>query len=230
MSRATACSAAPDAGAAPPNLLPCDGALFLHRGRAAAGRRRPAVRGAPGRDRLAPGDRHGDGPAGADPAAHRLAWRGGLRLQRHPADARAPGRRRCSSSRGWPSGSPGRRFNSVLLNLYRDGRDSVSWHADNEPGLGRDPVIASLSLGAVRRFQLKHRRLDERLVARPAARLLPDHGRRDPAPLAAPAPQDQSAGRPAHQPHLSPDATRAALTPDLSAAVGKPCREPSIGQ
>jgi alkylated DNA repair dioxygenase AlkB len=52
----------------------------------------------------------------------------------------------------------GQGFNSVLLNLYRDGRDSVSWHADNEPGLGRDPVIASLSLGATRRFQLKHRR------------------------------------------------------------------------
>ena len=49
-------------------------------------------------------------------------------------------------------------FNSVLLNLYRNGRDSVSWHADNEPGLGREPVIASLSLGALRRFQLKHRR------------------------------------------------------------------------
>jgi alkylated DNA repair dioxygenase AlkB len=48
-------------------------------------------------------------------------------------------------------------FNSVLLNLYRDGRDSVGWHADNEPGLGSEPVIASLSLGAVRRFQLKHR-------------------------------------------------------------------------
>ena len=53
-------------------------------------------------------------------------------------------------------------FNSVLLNLYRDGQDSVSWHADNEPGLGRNPVIASLSLGAMRRFQLKHRRLEER--------------------------------------------------------------------
>jgi alkylated DNA repair dioxygenase AlkB len=51
----------------------------------------------------------------------------------------------------------GQPFNSVLLNLYRDGRDSVSWHADNEPGLGRDPVIASISLGATRRFQMKHR-------------------------------------------------------------------------
>lgn len=55
----------------------------------------------------------------------------------------------------------GQQFNSVLLNLYRNGRDSVSWHADNEPGLGREPVIASVSLGALRRFQLKHRRSKE---------------------------------------------------------------------
>jgi len=52
----------------------------------------------------------------------------------------------------------GRRFNSVLANLYRDGQDSVAWHADDEPELGKDPFIASLSLGQVRRFQLKHRR------------------------------------------------------------------------
>ena len=58
----------------------------------------------------------------------------------------------------------GQAFNSVLLNLYRDGRDSVSWHADNEPGLGRNPVIASLSLGATRRFQLKHRGSDARVA------------------------------------------------------------------
>jgi alkylated DNA repair dioxygenase AlkB len=51
----------------------------------------------------------------------------------------------------------GQDFNSVLLNLYRDGSDSVGWHADNERGLGRNPVIASLSLGATRRFQLRHR-------------------------------------------------------------------------
>jgi alkylated DNA repair dioxygenase AlkB len=57
----------------------------------------------------------------------------------------------------------GETFNSVLLNLYRDGRDSVSWHADNERGLGTDPVIASLSLGAVRRFQLRHRRTRARV-------------------------------------------------------------------
>lgn len=48
-------------------------------------------------------------------------------------------------------------FNSVLLNLYRDGRDSVAWHSDDEPELGLNPVIASVSLGAVRRFQFKHK-------------------------------------------------------------------------
>ena len=52
----------------------------------------------------------------------------------------------------------------MLLNLYRDGRDSVSWHADNEPGLGRNPVIASVPLGAPRRFQMKHRAAGHRLA------------------------------------------------------------------
>jgi len=51
----------------------------------------------------------------------------------------------------------GARLNSVLANLYRDGRDSMGWHSDNEPELGGQPVIASLSLGAVRRFRLKPR-------------------------------------------------------------------------
>ncbi len=49
-------------------------------------------------------------------------------------------------------------FNSVLANLYRDGRDSVSWHSDDEIELGTNPIIASVSLGAQRRFVLKHRR------------------------------------------------------------------------
>jgi alkylated DNA repair dioxygenase AlkB len=39
----------------------------------------------------------------------------------------------------------------------------VSWHADNEPGLGRNPVIASVSLGATRRFQMRHRTTDDRV-------------------------------------------------------------------
>lgn len=50
----------------------------------------------------------------------------------------------------------GRKFNSVLLNLYRDGADTVGWHADNEPELGEEPFIASVSLGATRDFVLRH--------------------------------------------------------------------------
>lgn len=46
-------------------------------------------------------------------------------------------------------------FTSVLLNLYRDGNDSNGWHADDEKELGKNPVIASISLGAKRYFQLK---------------------------------------------------------------------------
>jgi len=51
----------------------------------------------------------------------------------------------------------GRTFNTVLANLYRDGRDSMGWHSDDERELGPEPVIASLSFGAVRRFRLRHR-------------------------------------------------------------------------
>ena len=47
-------------------------------------------------------------------------------------------------------------FNICLANLYRDGQDSMGWHADNEKELGKDPVIASVSLGAERIFHLKH--------------------------------------------------------------------------
>ncbi|WP_314402963.1 alpha-ketoglutarate-dependent dioxygenase AlkB family protein [Stenotrophomonas rhizophila] len=51
----------------------------------------------------------------------------------------------------------GRDFNSVLLNRYRDGDDGMGWHSDNEPELGPAPLIASLSLGAERRFALRRR-------------------------------------------------------------------------
>ena len=47
-------------------------------------------------------------------------------------------------------------FTTVLLNQYRDGKDSNGWHADNEKELGINPIIASISLGAERNFQLKH--------------------------------------------------------------------------
>ena len=49
------------------------------------------------------------------------------------------------------------RFNSVLANLYRDGNDSMGWHADDESELGSAPVIASISLGAARDFQLRRK-------------------------------------------------------------------------
>jgi alkylated DNA repair dioxygenase AlkB len=52
----------------------------------------------------------------------------------------------------------GVRFNTALGNLYRSGQDGVSWHADDEPDLGPDPVIASLSLGATRRFLLRKKK------------------------------------------------------------------------
>ncbi len=51
----------------------------------------------------------------------------------------------------------GKKFNSVLINYYRNGQDSVAWHADDEAELGKAAVIASVSLGAERKFQLKHK-------------------------------------------------------------------------
>ena len=66
----------------------------------------------------------------------------------HPllADLRARIERLCAT-----------RFNSVLANLYRDGRDSMGWHADDEPELGPEPWVASLSLGAERDFALRRK-------------------------------------------------------------------------
>ncbi len=75
----------------------------------------------------------------------------GLELDPEPwSDDLIEVRRRCEALSGTS-------FNSVLANLYRTGQDSVAWHADDEPELGRDPVIASVSLGAERRFDFRHR-------------------------------------------------------------------------
>ncbi len=52
-------------------------------------------------------------------------------------------------------------FNSVLLNFYRNGQDSMGWHSDDEPELGANPVIASVSFGATRTFQFKHKHNSE---------------------------------------------------------------------
>ncbi|MEM9383940.1 MAG: alpha-ketoglutarate-dependent dioxygenase AlkB [Pseudomonadota bacterium] len=74
------------------------------------------------------------------------------------------------------------RFNSVLLNLYRSGADSVGWHSDDEAVLGDRPVIGSLSLGAPRRFRFRpHAKFGPPLTAlpdaqRPRCELLLEHG------------------------------------------------------
>ena len=52
-------------------------------------------------------------------------------------------------------------FTSCLLNFYRDGKDSNGWHSDDEKELGKNPVIASLSLGQERYFHLKHKKLKD---------------------------------------------------------------------
>lgn len=49
------------------------------------------------------------------------------------------------------------KFNSVLINYYRDGSDHMSYHSDDEKELGPNPIIASLSFGETRSFQLKHK-------------------------------------------------------------------------
>lgn len=59
-------------------------------------------------------------------------------------------RERVEEEAGYP-------FNSALLNLYRDGRDGVGWHRDNEKEFGENPAIASVSFGATRIFQLRHK-------------------------------------------------------------------------
>lgn len=64
----------------------------------------------------------------------------------------------------------GTSFTTVLLNYYRDGKDSNGWHADNEKELGRNPVIASVSFGAERFFHLQHNSKTHKL------KILLEHG------------------------------------------------------
>lgn len=54
-------------------------------------------------------------------------------------------------------------FNSVLLNRYRNGNDSISWHTDGEKELGDNPIIASVNFGATREFQLRHIHTKEKI-------------------------------------------------------------------
>lgn len=57
-------------------------------------------------------------------------------------------------------------FNSVLANLYRDGKDSMGFHSDNEKELGQNPVIASLSLGEERLFKLRHKKRKDMMAVK----------------------------------------------------------------
>ena len=52
-------------------------------------------------------------------------------------------------------------FNSVLINFYRDGKDRVAWHSDDEKELGKKPIIGSVSFGAERKFKLRHKKYRE---------------------------------------------------------------------
>lgn len=65
----------------------------------------------------------------------------------------------------------GETFNSCLLNLYRHGGDGMGWHSDDEAALARHAAIASLSLGATRKFAFKHKRSGDKRA------LLLEHGR-----------------------------------------------------
>lgn len=63
----------------------------------------------------------------------------------------------------------GHAFNGVLCNLYRDGQDAMGWHSDNEPELGPNPVIASLSLGQQRNFSVRKHNHSKQCVSIPLA-------------------------------------------------------------
>lgn len=80
----------------------------------------------------------------------------GIRMTPEPWNAPLQGIRERVEARA------GTTFNSVLLNRYRDGKDKVAWHADDEPDLGETPLIASVSLGGVRTFKLRWKNRAER--------------------------------------------------------------------
>ena len=95
---------------------------------------------------------------GRDVAEPRLSCWMGDRSYRYSGKDRAPAPwHPLVQDIAWQVGDIcGQKFNGVLLNWYRDGQDSMGWHADNEPELGKNPTIASVSLGATRRFKLRH--------------------------------------------------------------------------
>ncbi|MDX1696414.1 MAG: alpha-ketoglutarate-dependent dioxygenase AlkB [Ketobacteraceae bacterium] len=79
----------------------------------------------------------------------------GIRLTAQPFTSTLTKIRQDTEQLGNSAGAGKLRFNSLLANLYRDGSDGVGWHSDDEPELGINPVIASVSFGGTRRFSLK---------------------------------------------------------------------------
>ena len=102
--------------------------------------------------------------AWAGPQAYRYS---GLTLQPRPLDPVL------AELTDRVSAAAGVEFDHVMLNLYRDGDDRIGPHADDEPELGPDPVIASLSLGAARRFVAQPKR---RYKSKRRERLVLTHG------------------------------------------------------
>jgi alkylated DNA repair dioxygenase AlkB len=99
----------------------------------------------------------------AHPANDCLVWRPCLFLQRNPSPT-GPFPAIVERLRERAESLSGATFNAALANLYRNGRDSVGWHSDNEAGLGNCATIASLSLGGERRFQFRHRKTKQTIT------------------------------------------------------------------
>jgi len=97
------------------------------------------------------------------PMPRRIAWYGPLPYAYSGVfHAPRPFTRRLLALQARVEAATGLPFNTVLLNLYRDGQDSMGWHSDDDYDAGGQPAIASLSLGASRRFLLAHKRLKRR--------------------------------------------------------------------
>ncbi len=100
-------------------------------------------------------------PAGRVPLPRLTAWQGepdAVYVYSGIRNMPAPWTPAVAQLRAAAEATCGAPFNSVLLNRYRSGADSMGWHADRERELGDEPVIASVSLGASRRFDLQHNR------------------------------------------------------------------------
>ncbi len=152
--------AAPDP-AAGENLVPRDGRVTYHPGFFAP--RRADELFARCHDELAWGQEVARFFGRAVPLPRRTAWYGPISYAYsgvvHPPRAMAPVLVEIRDA--IEALAP--KMDCVLANHYRNGRDSVSWHADDEAEWGSDPVIASVSFGATRRFSLRHREAAERV-------------------------------------------------------------------